>query len=222
MPRIVAALVAAMVLVGCVSVPPGQTAGTGQATTSTAGTGGSLPSATASRLALATLSIDDSPSPQGTYRRDDWPTWEDTDGDGCDARNEALIAQATTPAVTGPGCKVISGAWRSPYDGIETDKASDFDIDHLVPLENAFQSGGWQWDAARRRLFANDQAELVVVSAHSNRSKGSKSPADWRPPLESYWCSYATKWVAIKAQWKLSVTTRERDALGQMLDRCPA
>ena len=108
----------------------------------------------------------------------------------------------------------------SPYDGVGTDSPSDLDADHLVPLENAWESGAWRWDAASRRAYANDQAVLVMVTAHANRSKGSRTPDEWRPALESFWCTYATRWVAIKEQWELTVSTSERDALGQMLDTC--
>ena len=176
----------------------------------------------AASVDLAALTIDDQPAPRTPYRREEWPTWVDIDGDGCDARSQALIAQSLTPAqVVEPGCKVVAGDWRSPYDGVETRDPSDLDADHMVPLENVHQSGGWQWDAATRRAYANDQGVLVMVTAHANRSKGSSTPAEWRPALESDWCAYATQWVRLKVQWRLTATTRERDALGQMLDTCP-
>ena len=166
--------------------------------------------------------VDDQPHPDRPYRREEWPTWADIDGDGCDARQQALIAQSTTRAqVALPGCKVIAGDWVSPYDGFTTSDPSALDADHLVPLEDVHQSGGWTWDAARRRAYANDQDVLIMTSASANRSKGSRTPDQWRPPLESYWCTYAGRWVAVKARWHLSVTTAERDALGQMLDACP-
>lgn len=179
------------------------------------------PSAAEVRAHLGGLQIDDDPVPGEPYRRDLYPTWEDIDHDGCDAREQALVAQSTTPVqVAFPGCEVVAGDWVSPYDGFETSSPSDLDADHLVPLENVHESGGWRWDAASRRAYANDQAVLVMVSATSNRSKGSSTPAEWRPPLESYWCTYATRWIRLKEQWRLTATTRERDALGQMLDTC--
>jgi hypothetical protein len=172
---------------------------------------------------LASLEVDDRPSPATPYRREEWPTWEDIDGDGCDAREQALIAQSITPAqVDQPGCRVVAGDWVSPYDGFETSSPSDLDADHLVPLENVHDSGGWRWDAASRRAYANDQNVLVMVSSHANRSKGSAGPDGWRPDDETYWCTYATRWVELKVQWELTITTPERDALGQMLDTCPS
>lgn len=129
---------------------------------------------------------------------------------------------STSPATVNRagGCRVVAGWWVSPYDGRTTNNPSDFDVDHLVPLENAFESGGWRWTAGQRRAFANDQRGLVPTSASSNRSKGSRAPDEWRPADRSSWCAYAGGWVAVKQQWSLTVTTRERDALGQMLDTC--
>lgn len=171
---------------------------------------------------LALLVIDDRPSPDGTYRREDWPHWSDTDGNGCDARQDALVAWSVVPATVDRAgtCKVVAGSWVSPYDGRTTNNPSDVDVDHLVPLENAFVSGGWRWTAGQRRAFANEQAELVVTSATSNRSKGSKPPNEWRPTDRASWCAYAVGWVEIKQRWSLTATTAERDALGQMLDTC--
>lgn len=178
--------------------------------------------ATSARDRLAVLAVDDRPNPVGTYRREDWPHWVDPDGNGCDARQDALIAWSVAPATVNRAgtCKVVAGSWISPYDGRATNNPSDFDVDHLVPLENAFTSGGWRWTAAQRRAFANQPSELVVASASSNRSKGSRAPNEWRPTDRSSWCAYADGWVAIKQQWSLTVTTAERDALGQMLDTC--
>lgn len=168
------------------------------------------------------LQIDDRPSPRGDYRREDWPHWADVDGNGCDARQDALIAWSIDAATVNRNgtCKVVAGSWVSPYDLLASNNPSDFDVDHLVPLENAFNSGGWQWSAERRRAYANDPGELVVASAHSNRSKGSDSPDQWRPDDHDSWCAYADGWVKVKSAWGLTVTTSERDALGQMLDTC--
>ncbi len=171
---------------------------------------------------LAALQIDDRSAPDRPYVRDDWPHWADVEGNGCDARQDALIAWSVVPATVNRAgtCRVITGSWVSPYDGITTSAPGDFDVDHLVPLENAFRSGGWRWDVARRRAFANDPSELVVASATSNRTKGSDPPNQWRPPNRDSWCAYATGWVDVKVAWGLSATTEERDALGQMLDTC--
>jgi|694.fasta_scaffold02368_22 hypothetical protein len=170
---------------------------------------------------LAPLVINDRPSPQGAYDRDAWSHWDDTDGDGCDARQQALIASSISPPqVDYYRCKVIAGDWFSAYDGVSTDDPSTFDVDHLVPLANAHDSGGWSWDAGTRRVFANDQVNLWVVSASSNRSKGARTPDQWRPERREVWCEFAVRWTSVKVAWGLTATSSERDALGQMLDTC--
>lgn len=174
------------------------------------------------RERLAVLAVDDRPSPQGVYRREDWPHWADVDGNGCDARQDALVAWSVVPATVNRAgtCKVVAGSWVSPYDLKASNNAGDFDVDHLVPLANAFESGGWAWSAERRRAFANNPGELVVASASSNRSKGADTPDQWRPSNRDSWCAYADGWVKVKSAWGLTVTSSERDALGQMLDTC--
>ena len=198
------------------------TATTSPLTTSTPPTEPPTTEAPSVRERLAVLAIDDRPSPQGSYRRDDWPHWEDVDGNGCDARQDALIRwTTTTPTLdTSRRCKVLAGTWPSPYDGRVASSPSEVEIDHLVPLAEAFRSGGWRWDAGQRRRFANDQAELVATSSSSNRSKGDSTPDEWRPTRREAWCAYADRYVTVKATYGLSVTTEERDALGQMLDTC--
>ena len=165
------------------------------------------------------LTVDDQPRTFG-YVRAEWPSWRDIDGDGCDARSQALILASDPPAET-VGCDVIAGTWTSAYDGLVITSPSDAEIDHVVPLENAYRSGGWQWSTDRRASFANDQAELWVVSGEANGSKGSSAPDEWRPDREASWCRYASRWVEIKYRWGLTVTSSERDALGDMLATCP-
>ncbi|CAB4604566.1 unannotated protein [freshwater metagenome] len=181
-----------------------------------------LPVSASTRDRLAVLSIDDRQIPQGTYHREEWPHWADVDGNGCDARQDALMVWSVVAATVNRSgtCKVVAGSWVSPYDGMRSNNPSDFDVDHLVPLENAFRSGGWAWSTERRRAFANNPGELVVASASSNRSKGSDPPNEWRPTNRDSWCAYGDGWVKVKSAWGLTVTTAERDALGQMLDTC--
>jgi hypothetical protein len=176
---------------------------------------------TPDRPHLGWLAIDDRPTPTVPYRRDDWPTWLDPDGNGCDARDDVLRASSLTP-VTAAGCDVAFGQWTSIYDARSFTAASELDIDHVVALEQAHRSGGWQWTAQQRAVFANDPVNLVAVSASSNRSKGSSTPDEWRPPAVESWCEMASVYVTVKATYRLTVTTSERDALGQMLDTCPS
>ena len=127
------------------------------------------------------------------YDRDLFHHWIDADGDGCDTRDEVLIAESvTTVQVSQPGCTLSGGQWVSLYDGVQTTDPSTFDIDHMVPLAEAWDSGAWNWDAQQREAFANDltHAEaLIAVSASSNRSKGDQDPAEWQPPSASADCA---------------------------------
>ncbi len=192
------------------------------------GSGGSPPArslelSAPSREQLAPIRIDDDPQPPRPYERAEWSSWVDLDGDGCDTRESLLIAASTTRAQVDPiDCSVAAGDWVSAYDGVATDQAGELDVDHVVSLEDAHTSGGWAWTAEQRRAFTNDPVNLIVVSSSSNRSKGSKGPADWRPPRQEAWCSLARSWAAAKVAYRLTATTSDRDAAGQMLDTCPA
>lgn len=158
------------------------------------------------------------------YVRDDWPHWIDEDGDCQDTRQEVLVAESITPVTLDPtGCRVIAGAWRDLYTGSTITDHSDLDIDHLVPLANAFRSGGWAWDRTRRQLYANDLVDathLIAVSASANRQKGDKGPDEWRPSDTSAWCAYGEAWTSVKQRWSLTATSAEQDALRQLLTGC--
>ena len=154
------------------------------------------------------------------YDRSLFQHWIDADGDGCDTRQEVLIAESTTPVVKGAGCTVVSGTWYSWYDGETWTNPSDVDIDHLVPLSEAWQSGAYQWSASQRRAFANDLESSVALEAvtdNVNQSKGDRDPAVWMPPLPEVACQYATNWVLVKSRWNLTVDTAERAALSGIL-----
>jgi hypothetical protein len=149
--------------------------------------------------------------------------WIDADRDGCNTRNEVLIAESRTTPRIGAGCSV-AGSWRSAYDGVTTTRASSFDIDHVVPLKEAWDSGAWAWTPARRQAYANDLGDsrsLRAVSAASNRSKSDQDPAQWLPPLVSFRCTYANEWVVVKVRWRLSVDALERATLRRILTACP-
>ena len=159
------------------------------------------------------------------YDRSTWRHWIDEDGDCQNARQEVLIEESSV-AVTFQSdekCRVAAGRWEGPYTGTTLDDPGDLDVDHMVPLENAHRSGGWNWDADRKREYANYlgyENHLIATTAGANRSKGSKGPEEWRPPLEDYWCLYATDWVTIKNEWGLTVTEDEFIALSEMLATC--
>ena len=158
------------------------------------------------------------------YDRDLFRHWVDADGDGCDARREVLIAEAVTAPSVGSGCSLSGGEWLSRYDGKTTSgTGSSFDVDHLVPLAEAWESGAHGWTADRREDYANDLGyadSLIAVSASSNRSKGARDPAEWLPPTEGVHCWYAAAWVQVKTRWDLSVDQAEADKLQDVLGGC--
>lgn len=153
------------------------------------------------------------------YSREKFPHWRST-GDNCDVRDSVLKRDGTRVKLS--GCNVVAGSWKSIYDGKVLDSPTKVDIDHMVPLADAWRSGASAWTTDKRSDFANDldDPQLVAVSAGSNRSKGDQDPSTWKPPAKSSWCEYAEDWIAVKAQWKLSVTTAEKSALADMLEAC--
>jgi len=153
------------------------------------------------------------------YSRAEFPHWRRT-GDHCDVRDSVLKRDGTRVKLS--GCNVVAGTWKSVYDGVVLNSPTKVDIDHMVPLANAWRSGAASWTTVKRGDFANDLADpqLVAVSASSNRAKGDQDPSTWKPKLTSSWCTYATDWIAVKTHWKLTVTTAEKAALKTMLETC--
>jgi hypothetical protein len=175
-----------------------------------------IPSEATARSELAALVVRDQGSMAG-YSRDRFPHWNDQGG-GCDTRDVVLQRDGTGVNA----CPVTSGSWTSPYDGATWTSDADVDIDHVVPLAEAWRTGAADWDDARRSAFANDLdgPQLIAVTDSVNQEKGDQTPDEWRPPLESFWCTYARMWIRDKTNWGLSVAAAERDALTDMLDRC--
>jgi hypothetical protein len=153
------------------------------------------------------------------YTRELFPHWRST-GANCDVRDSVLKRDGTKVKLS--GCNVVAGTWRSLYDGVVLNSPTKVDIDHMVPLANAWRSGAAAWTTAKRGDFANDlvDPQLVAVSASSNRAKGDQDPSTWKPKETSAWCVYATDWIAVKTHWKLNVTAAEKTALDDMLGKC--
>lgn len=153
------------------------------------------------------------------YSREKFPHWRST-GKNCDVRDSVLKRDGTN--VKTSGCNVVAGTWNSVYDGKTLTSPTQVDIDHLVPLANAWRSGASAWTTDKRSDFANDLADpqLVAVSANSNRSKGDQDPSTWKPTAASNWCEYAKDWIAVKTHWKLGITAAEKNALKDMLRKC--
>ncbi|KGQ03509.1 hypothetical protein BB8028_0003g02670 [Beauveria bassiana] len=160
------------------------------------------------------------PGSGADYSRAEFPHWIKVEG-SCTAR-EYVLKRDGQDVQTDSLCKITSGTWVSPYDNTTWTNSSLVDIDHLVPLENAWISGASSWTKAQRQDFANDinRPQLYAVSEKANRSKGDRSPDAWKPPLTSFYCTYAKSWVAVKSYYKLTITTAEKVALSDMLGTC--
>jgi hypothetical protein len=188
--------------------------GSGGATTD--GSAASAPGDAAAQLKK--LTVAKAASMKG-YSRDRFPHWRST-GDNCDVRDTVLKRDGTKVKVD--GCNVVAGKWTSVYDGKAFTDPALMDVDHMVPLANAWRSGAAGWTDVKRGDFANDldDPQLIAVSAASNRAKGDQDPSTWKPKLPTVWCQYAKDWITVKSHWKLTVTTAEKAALTDMLETC--
>jgi hypothetical protein len=141
--------------------------------------------------------------------------------DGCNTRAKVLLAEATEVPTIAAGCKLSGGEWLSYYDEQEVTDPTTLDIDHMVPLAEAWDSGASSWSAARREAYANDQdtsTSLVAVTARANRHKLDKDPAEWMPLAPSATCRYLAEWAATKLRWGLSVEQAEIDTINVYAD----
>lgn len=198
---------------------PLESSATGAATSDPAAAGLGSGGRDAALAVLAALPT--RPATTTGYARSKFRHWI-TQPDGCSTREAVLVRDAIK--VDARGCRVVSGEWFSPYDGTTSSVSSRLDIDHMVPLKEAWVSGASTWSPARRQAFANDlgwPGSLIAVSASSNRSKGDKDPARWMPANASYWCTYLFDWVDVKYRWSLSVDAAERQAIARDLSSCP-
>lgn len=144
-------------------------------------------------------------------------------GNGCDVRKAVIISEALKKPAVDKACKITGGEWYSPYDNVKVIEASKLDVDHMVPLAEAWDSGASAWDALKREKYANDQTDpihLIAVTAASNRSKSDQDPAEWLPTNKDYLCTYVTNWIAIKVRWNLNIDQKEKDVLTKTLKSC--
>ena len=154
----------------------------------------------------------------GSYDRAKFRHWIDVDRDGCDTREEVLLAESSVQVQRGPGCTVTKGRWLSVFDGRTWIRPGDVDIDHAVPLAEAWRSGARSWSPAVRRGFANDltyRASLGVMTDNLNSTKQDRDPGVWLPPVAK--CGYVTRWIAVKYRYHLSIDVRERAGLAAVL-----
>ncbi|MGI5502211.1 HNH endonuclease family protein [Lentzea sp. CA-135723] len=154
------------------------------------------------------------------YSRDRFPHWA-SQGNSCDTR-EIVLQKQGADVKTDKDCKATSGTWTSPYDNVVIKDGGEVDIDHTVPLAEAWRSGADKWTDDDRKAFANDLGgiQLLAVTAKTNRSKGDQDPAKWKPPVEAYWCTYAQHWIQVKITYQLTADQAEHDALATMLKAC--
>lgn len=170
--------------------------------------------------ALNTLKVAD--EVRTGYKREQFKHWVGV-GNGCDSRKAVIISEAIVKPTVDKKCAITGGKWLSVYDNETVTEAGKLDVDHMVPLAEAWDSGASAWDAKKREMYANDQTDprhLIAVTGASNRSKSDRDPADWLPTNKAYVCEYLTNWISIKIRWSLSVDKKEKDAITAGLKPC--
>ena len=173
-------------------------------------------------------------APKTGYTREQFgPAWTDdvtvADGhNGCDTRND-ILRRDLTGITFKPGtgdCAVLIGTLHDPYTGHIIDfrrgvgSSNAVQIDHVVALSDAWQTGAQQLSADQRQNFANDPLNLQAVDGPTNESKGDGDAATWLPPNKAYRCTYVGRQVAVKSKYHLWVTPAEHDAIARILDGC--
>ena len=164
-------------------------------------------------------------APRTGYDRDLFgPDWFDVDRNSCNTRDD-ILSRDLKRIRKRDRCTVTSGILDpDPYTAqritfVRGD--SEVDIDHVVALAQAWESGAWQWNYPRRVRFANDPLNLLAVSASANRQKGDREAAAWLPANRRYRCAFIARQVAVKAKYNLSVTRAEKSAMERVLRSCP-
>ena len=185
--------------------------------------------------ALATAILETLPvkgrAPKTGYTRAQFgPAWADVDRNGCDTRNDILkrdLSAITFRAKT-RNCVVESGTLVDRYSGETINfvkgnlSSMDVQIDHVVALSNAWQTGAFKLSAIERKALANDPLNLFAVKGRLNSQKGDGDAATWLPPLKSFRCTYIAQQIAVKAKYSLWVTTPEKAAMTSILSACPS
>jgi hypothetical protein len=176
-----------------------------------------IPSKSSALTKLNALTVKSEGTMTG-YSRDLFPHWS-SQGNGCDTRQ--IVLKRDADSYVGD-CPVTSGSWYSYYDGVTFTSPSSLDVDHVVPLAEAWRSGASSWTTTKRQSFANDLTgpQLIAVSASSNRSKGDQDPSTWQPPRTGARCAYAKMWVETKSRWGLSLQSSEKAALQTAINAC--
>lgn len=230
MSLVVAALITVAMVGACAPYaadsPAGSASVTGDAARpprSSAGGGSAL-------AALGTLAVKGRAPRTGYDRALFGQAWADVDRNGCDTRNDVLRRDLTADEIKPGthGCVVLAGTLRDPYTGTTIafvrgqNTSGRVQIDHVVPLSDAWQKGAQQWSPSQRKAFANDPLNLLAVDGLTNQRKSDGDAATWLPPDKAYRCPYAARQIAVKARYGLWVTGAERDALARILATCPS
>jgi Protein of unknown function (DUF1524) len=169
-------------------------------------------------------------APKTGYTRDQFgPAWADVDRDGCDQRNQVLARDLTAPRFKDARrpCVVLAGTLHSTYTGRTVpfrrgqETSDDVQIDHVVALSDAWQTGAQALDPATRARLANDPLNLQAVEGPVNQGKRDSDAASWLPPASGYRCTYVARQVAVKATYRLWVTPAEKAAIARVLATCP-
>jgi len=156
-------------------------------------------------------------------------TWADVDRNGCDTRNDILKRDLTAEVfkVKTHECVILSGTLIDPYSGETINfvrgniSSMEVQIDHVVALSNAWQTGAFKLSIKDRTAFANDPLNLLAVKGRLNSQKGDGDAATWLPPLKSYRCDYVSRQIAVKMKYKLWFTAPEKEAMVRILKSCP-
>lgn len=204
---VIAASAALAATTGLLSAPAAQAAMPTPVTASTA------------RTYLSQLTVRAEGSSTG-YSREMFPHWITQSG-ACNTR-EVVLKRDGTNVQQDSACAAVSGSWYSQYDGATWTAASDIDIDHMIPLAEAWRSGASSWSTSQRQSFANDltRPQLIAVTDNVNQSKSDQDPGTWLPPRTAYRCTYARAWVHVKHYYGLSVDSTEKSALQSVLNAC--
>ncbi|GAA3214790.1 HNH endonuclease family protein [Nonomuraea helvata] len=180
------------------------------------------------RKKLAKLSVKGR-APKTGFDRDKFgPAWSDVDHNGCDTRNDILKRDLVDEKFKSGthDCIVLSGTLHDPYSGKTIsfkrgqDTSTDVQIDHLIPLSDAWQKGAQQWSADKRKQFANDPLNLMAVDGPLNGQKSDSDAASWLPPRKAYRCTYIARQIDVKAKYDVWVTSGEKDAMETILKDC--
>jgi hypothetical protein len=119
-------------------------------------------------------------------------------------------------------CTVDSGEWLDPYSLETLTNAQDMQIDHMVPLKDAYISGAYKWTYQARCLYGNYlgyKAHLISAYGEENNQKGDQTPADYMPPNDAYKCQYLKDWLFVKGLWGLTMDTAEASAIKDLIQK---